>query len=141
MTPAEKLQRYIEFLEGLDHAGLKNLEAHVTEDVRFQDPFHDTIGIAALRHIFEVLFTRVSDVRFHAGDRASFENGGFFSWSLEGSLRGKPWKVEGLTEVKFGEDGRVSLHIEHWDAARQLYEHFPLIGPLLRHLRRRIASR
>ena len=56
-------------------------------------------------------------------------------------VRGKPWKVEGLTEVKFGEDGRVSLHIEHWDAARQLYEHFPLIGPLLRHLRRRIASR
>jgi hypothetical protein len=140
VTTVENLKRYIEFLEGLDRAGLRDLDGYVTEDVEFRDPFHDTVGSRALRRIFEDMFEKVSDVRFRVEHRASFETGGFFSWSLEGELRGKPWRVDGITEVAFADDGRVRAHIDQWDAASQFYEHFPLIGPLLRRLRRRVAS-
>jgi len=32
------------------------------------------------------------------------------------------------------------LHRDYWDAAQELYEKFPVIGWVLRHLRKRLAS-
>jgi len=32
------------------------------------------------------------------------------------------------------------VHRDYWDAAEELYEHLPLVGSLLRWLKRRIAA-
>jgi hypothetical protein len=41
--------------------------------------------------------------------------------------------------VRFAADGRVGWHRDYWDAAEELYEKLPLIGSLMRLLRRRGA--
>jgi hypothetical protein len=45
-----------------------------------------------------------------------------------------------MSELRFAADGRVREHIDHWDAAAQVYERLPLIGGLMRLIRRRFAS-
>ena len=40
--------------------------------------------------------------------------------------------------VKFAPDGRISEHIDHWDAAAQFYERIPVLGWLIRKVRRRL---
>ena len=142
MTPEQRLDRYIAILEALRPSNLDSLRDVVTDDVRFSDPFHDTTGREAMAAIFERMFDDVADLRFRAERRSASIDHGFFSWVLEGRLGGRPWRVSGVTEVTFAPDEeRIAAHIDHWDAAAQLYERFPLIGPLLRHLRRRIAAR
>lgn len=141
MTPAQRLDRYIGFLENLTRAKLTRLGDFVTPDVRFADPFHDVTGREAMRAIFERMFEDVGDLRFRAHTRSASDEFGFFSWVLEGRLGNRPWRATGITEVAFCDDGAIRAHIDHWDAASQLYERFPLIGPLLRQLRRRIAAR
>ena len=142
VTPEQRLDRYIAILEALKPSNLDSLREIVADDVRFSDPFHDVSGRETMVEIFERMFADVADLRFQAVRRSASIDHGFFSWLLEGSLSGRPWRVSGVTEVTFRpDDGRIAAHIDHWDAASQLYERFPLIGWLLRHLRRRIAAR
>jgi len=37
-------------------------------------------------------------------------------------------------------DGRVNSHRDYWDAAEELYEKLPLMGLLMRFLRRTMSS-
>ena len=60
-------------------------------------------------------------------------------WDLDGVLGGTPWHVSGMSELRLSDDGRVSLHIDHWDSGRQFFERLPLIGWLLRQIRRRLT--
>jgi steroid delta-isomerase len=48
--------------------------------------------------------------------------------------------IRGATLLRLGADGRISDHRDYWDAAEELYEKLPLIGALMRWLRRRITS-
>jgi len=41
-----------------------------------------------------------------------------------------------VTLLKFDAAGKVNYHRDYWDAAEELYEKLPLIGPLMRGLRR-----
>ena len=45
-----------------------------------------------------------------------------------------------MSEVTLAEDGRVLAHIDHWDPAAQLYERVPVLGAVLRMIRRRLAA-
>jgi hypothetical protein len=45
-----------------------------------------------------------------------------------------------MSEVQFDEAGSVRAHIDHWDAAGQLYEKLPVIGWILRRIRARLAA-
>jgi hypothetical protein len=47
--------------------------------------------------------------------------------------------IHGCTHFHFGADGRVTRHRDYWDAAEELYEKLPLVGALMRLLRRRAS--
>ncbi|MFM2059344.1 MAG: hypothetical protein RLY71_3729, partial [Pseudomonadota bacterium] len=47
--------------------------------------------------------------------------------------------IRGCTHFQFGADGRVTLHRDYWDAAEELYAKLPLLGGLMRLLRRRAS--
>ena len=49
--------------------------------------------------------------------------------------------IHGATHLCFAADGRVNSHRDYWDAAGELYEKLPLIGVLMRFLRRMMSSR
>jgi len=48
--------------------------------------------------------------------------------------------IRGATHLHFAPDGRVRLHRDYWDAAEELYEKLPVVGTLVRLLRRRAAA-
>ena len=131
--------RYRRYLEDLSSATLGDLEAYVTADVRFKDPFNDVRGVDAMRRTFQHMFENVQHVKFHARDMASEGLMCFMSWHFVGTLRGKPWAFDGVSIIRFNEDGRVTEHIDHWDAASEFYEQLPFIGSLLAFLRRRLS--
>jgi len=47
------------------------------------------------------------------------------------------WTV-GMSHLRFDADGKVVYHQDYWNAADGLYEHLPLIGALIRMVKRRL---
>jgi len=134
---------YIAYYEALSPATLAALETVVTPDVRFKDPFNEVTGVAAYRRLLAKMFAAVPDIRFTVSHQAVDGEACFLRWHCEGTLPalgGRHWSVEGMSELRFAADGRVREHIDHWDAAAQVYERLPLIGGLMRLIRRRFAS-
>jgi hypothetical protein len=48
--------------------------------------------------------------------------------------------IHGVTHLCFDTDGLVCLHRDYWDPAEELYERLPIIGSLMRWLKKRLAS-
>lgn len=44
--------------------------------------------------------------------------------------------IRGATHIRFAADGRVEFHRDYWDAAEELYEKLPVLGTLMRGLKR-----
>jgi steroid delta-isomerase len=131
-------RRWIRLFSDLDQDGVPTLEqlsAVAVEDVRFSDPFNDVRGLQAVQRVLEHTRNHVSDVRFSVHDTAWSGNTAYVRWSMTGRVRviGE-WCVEGVSEIRFADDGRVSCHIDHWDAASQFFARLPVIGWLLRRL-------
>lgn len=135
----EPFQHYLETLTPQTVTGLGALVAH---DVRFIDPFHDVRGAAVMEKVFAAIFISLTNVRFTVADRAWSGSAWYLRWRFEGERRqgGQIIAFDGMSEIHFDHDGKVRYYRDHWDAAQGLYERFPLIGFILRWLRRRIAG-
>jgi steroid delta-isomerase len=136
------LQRYVAFFEQLNADNLSQLATVMTEDVHFVDPFNDVHGLEAVERVFRHMFNNLDNSKFtvsHAAMAAGRQPHGLMRWELSSLLNGKPYNIVGMSEVGFAADGRVNLHIDHWDAGRQFYERLPVIGWLLRIIRARLA--
>jgi len=48
--------------------------------------------------------------------------------------------VRGGTHLQFNEQGLIQSHRDYWDAAEELYEKLPLLGGLMRWLKKRAAQ-
>lgn len=46
-------------------------------------------------------------------------------------------RIHGGSHLQLDPSGRILVHRDYWDAAEELYEKLPLIGALMRWLRRR----
>ena len=42
------------------------------------------------------------------------------------------------SHLRFAADGRIAYHRDYWDAAEEVYEKVPLLGGLLRRIKRRL---
>jgi steroid delta-isomerase len=136
----ERHERYRRYLETLTPESLAQLSVHVTPDVRFKDPFNDVRGVESMAAIFQHMFENIPEVRFTVRHVMAEGDNCLMTWRFEGKLRGRAWGFDGASALRFAPDGRVAEHIDYWDAAENFYEHLPLIGCLLRRIRRRLSN-
>ena len=126
--------------ETLAPENLEQLDALYHPDVYFKDPFHETTGRDALRTIFGRMFEFLDAPRFTITERFQQDAEAVLLWRFDFGYRGRRLCIEGCSHLRFGADGRVVYHRDHWDAAEQLYERLPLVGAVLRGIKRRISS-
>jgi len=130
----------VRFYETLAPDTLDQLAGLYAADARFKDPFNDVVGIAAITGIFRHMFTTVEAPRFEVTTRLLTGREAMLGWDFHLRLRGRPVVIHGVTHLSFDTDGLVCLHRDYWDPAEELYEHLPLLGSLMRWLKKRLAS-
>lgn len=138
--PDARAQRVITFFEGLSRDDLPRLERIYAEDARFKDPFNEVLGVPAIERIFSHMFDSLDTPRFVVHDVLVEGSQCFLTWDFVFRLRRRhaaEITVRGGTHLRFAPDGRVQWHRDYWDAAEELYEKLPLIGSLMRWLKRR----
>ncbi|MGM0560422.1 MAG: nuclear transport factor 2 family protein [Pseudomonadota bacterium] len=132
-------RRYAAFFESLSPETLPDLNQYVTKEVHFRDPFNDFIGRQRMERAFRHMFDLLDDVRFEVHDLACSDRAAYLRWTMIYRRKQGPEQcIEGMSEILLADDGRVQVHIDHWDAAGQLYERLPVLGGLLRLVRRRL---
>ncbi len=131
------------FFESIESASVDRLDAVYAADAHFRDPFNEVHGLPEIRRIFAQMFEHLDDCRFTFVDEAVDARGAFLTWDMTFRIRQlRPQqirRIHGATHLKFAADGRVAYHRDYWDAADELYAKLPLIGPLMRWLKRRLA--
>lgn len=147
MTPSAgadpRARRVVEFYEGLREADLVRLGTLYRPDARFKDPFNDVQGLDAIAAIFRHMFGTLRDPRFVVHDVVAQDAQAFLTWEFRFAPRrggGAGMTIRGATHLRFADDGRVAEHRDYWDAAEELYEKLPLVGALMRWLRRRAGG-
>ena len=128
------------FYETLTPASLARLDALYAPSARFIDPFNDVTGCGAIRRVFVHMFDTLEAPRFVVLDAQAGERTAFLLWTFQFRRAGGQQQILGTTHLRFDEQDRVLLHHDHWDAASQLYETLPVLGALMRWLRRRLSA-
>ena len=136
------LAAYGRYFETLTRETLHEIARIATPDMRFRDPFNDVRGIDEVVRLLASMYAHGTP-RFEILDRALGQSAGYILWRFTNDPGGgrAPWIIVGMSEVHFAPDGRISEHIDHWDAGGQFYAHIPVLGWLIRLVRRRLALR
>jgi steroid delta-isomerase len=61
------------------------------------------------------------------------------TWDFHFTARAQPMTISGCTQFELNDQGLITLHRDYWDAAQQVYEKVPLLGAVLRLIRRKLA--
>jgi steroid delta-isomerase len=138
-----RVQRVVTLYQSLNPDDLQWLGRVYSEQAKFKDPFNTVQGLPAITAIFSHMFATLDAPRFAVIDAVAAGDDAFLTWDFSFRSRGAGAQalcIHGASHLRFGPDGRVLMHRDYWDAAEELYEKLPVIGALMRWLKRR-ASR
>jgi len=134
-------ERICQFFETLAPQSLAQIGARYTPEARFKDPFNEVQGHAAIRRIFEHMFTSLHEPRFVVTQRIVDGAQVFLVWEFRFRFQRfdtfTAQVIRGGSHLVLAEDGRIADHRDYWDAAEELYEKLPGVGAVMRWLKRR----
>ena len=135
-----RVARIVMLFETLAPADGARLGEVYTSDVHFKDPFNEVQGLAAVQQVFAHMFAALDDPRFIVRDIVVQGPQCFLAWDFE--FRFKRFSrelqtIRGGSHLVLDAAGRITLHRDYWDAAEELYEKLPVVGTLMRWLKRR----
>ena len=133
----------VALFERLAPADLPRLAEIYVPDAHFKDPFNEVRGVAAITRIFEHMFEALEGPHFVIRDVIVQGDQCFLSWDFVFRMKrfsGEEQVIRGATHLKLATDGRIATHRDYWDAAEELYERLPVLGVLMRWLKRRVNA-
>ncbi|PQA83575.1 isomerase [Limnohabitans sp. TS-CS-82] len=143
-SEAAALQRVVDFFEQLQPADVARIADIYTADAQFKDPFNEVQGVPAIEAIFAHMFRELDAPRFVITQRVQQGAQCFVTWDFLFAMRrfdaGKTQVIRGASHLVLREEAgvwRVAVHRDYWDAAEELYEKLPVLGSLMRWLKRR----
>ena len=141
---AAAVDALVQWFEHLTPASVQQLSRFYAVDTRFKDPFNDVQGVPAVEAIFVHMFQALIAPRFVVTGRVAQGMQCFLTWEFRFCFRnfhqGHEQVILGASHLVFDAAGKVQLHRDYWDAAEELYEKLPLVGSLMRWLKRRANS-
>ncbi|MES2919395.1 MAG: nuclear transport factor 2 family protein [Pseudomonadota bacterium] len=132
------LAALVAWYQTLSPASLARLPEFYTEEAYFKDPFQEFSSRARLRRVYEHMFETLQEPRFEVTGTVQEGTQAFLIWNMHCRSGGRALTLHGSTHLTFAADGRVSRHRDYWDAAEELYEKLPVLGWLLRKLKKKL---
>jgi len=137
----ESVDAIVKAFETLDPQHIVTLEHLYAPNARFKDPFNDVRGWPAIAAIFRHMEVSLVQPRFVITTRIVDGRQCFLTWEFHFAFKrfsvGQPQCILGGSHLVLDGAGRITLHRDYWDAAEELYEKLPLVGGLMRWLKRR----
>lgn len=134
------VDRIVQTFETLTPAGVETLDAIYVPDARFKDPFNDVQGLGEIQRIFRHMYVALENPRFLITERIVQGPQCFLTWEFHFGFRrfkqGQAQCILGGSHLVLDASDRITLHRDYWDAAEELYEKLPVLGGVMRWLKR-----
>ena len=137
---SESTRRIVDWFESLQPQTLGTISGIYAFNAHFRDPFNDVCGTAAIRAVYEHMFETLEHPRFEVIESVAQGQQICLVWMFRFTWRAKSFEIEGSTLFDLDSDGLIARHRDYWDVAQGLYEHLPVLGPLLRLVRKKMAT-
>jgi hypothetical protein len=136
-------ERFTTFYGTLGQESLGRIGQLYHDAVTFRDPVAAHEGLAALESYFRRLLSGGSDCRFVIHEQDFGSASAWVRWTMTFCHprlnRGRLVAVSGVSLLRFTDD-RITEQEDFYDLGAMLYEQLPVIGPVVRFLRRRLAA-
>ena len=140
-TQPAAIARFRSFYDTFSAAWLDRLEELYAPGFYVQDPFHTFRGdFVAMRGYFQRVLDGLTESRFYSEDDATGSDGTYVRWRWEWRRRARdPLRiVPGVTHLRFDRDGKITYHRDLFDAADGFYAALPVVGTVLRQIKKRL---
>lgn len=139
-----QLDPLVDFYQTLTPDSVTRFSAFYSADAYFKDPFNEVRGLAAIERIFSHMFEQVAEPRFVITAKVGAGDTAMLVWEFSFRPRRAGFTqsmvLRGMTHLEFDTAGKVRFHRDYWDTAEELYMKLPLLGGVLRGLRRVLAA-
>ena len=115
-------------------------------DAYFKDPFNEVRGVKAIEGIYSHMFEALTTPRFIVTSQVvdADKHACFLIWDFKFYLKNYNTTTEqtirGGSHLMLDESGKITSHRDYWDAAEELYEKLPVVGGVMRWLKKRANS-
>lgn len=132
-----KFKKYFSNMKSGDYTSLDEIYA---ESIGFVDPIHKIHGLTNLKEYFQKLDNNVAQGSFLFIDESVIENKAYLSWELSLSLKSpkKIVKAAGISVLTIEE--KIIEQRDYFDAGELFYENVPILGYVIRMLKRKISE-
>jgi limonene-1,2-epoxide hydrolase len=139
-----RIEDFVSFYNSLNANNLTALSQIYHPQLVFSDPVHRVEGLPALHEYFAHAYARLTESHFNALNMAAYGQIGFVSWQMRirhpAIAQGNEILVDGCSELRWHEDGRIIAHRDYYDLTQMIYQHLPVIGWLTGKVKQQMAK-
>lgn len=143
ITRAAWLNEFLTIYQKLNKNNLHLLAQVYHRDIVFIDPIHQVEGINNLTDYFTNLYTNLLTCDFVITNVIQQDNSAAIYWDMTYQhpklSSGKPVVVQGSSLLKM-RDNKVAYHRDYLDVGAMLYEHIPVIGSIIKSIKKRASK-
>jgi len=140
---AAHVEKLISFYESMSPETVANIKDVYAAAAYFKDPFNELNGIDRIEAIFRHMYQQVEEPRFVVRQWSGTDQDGFVVWDMHFRSQmvrgGSAQTIHGVSHIRFDASGKVTYHRDYWDTGEELYAKLPVIGWLIRRLRKALA--
>ena len=138
----KQIARICRYFEQYQHADLDKLSDIYHHDVVFIDPVTRIDGVDALAAYFRSGRKGLLSCRFEFRQIQRFDDRAVLEWDMLMSHRklnaGQTITVSGVSVLKLEEDtGQIIFHRDYFDLGEMLYENLPVLGWVIRAIKKK----
>ena len=136
------IDKFCRIYESLDKHNLNQLGLIYSDDINFIDALHNLQGLDQLSDYFVHLYANVLFCHFSIEEVIQGEEQACIVWTMAYAHpkinKANSVVVNGCSHLKFNE--KIYYHRDFLDMGQMLYEHLPLLGGVIRTVKKRVAS-
>lgn len=121
-----------------------SLDSFYAENVRFEDPLGSIDGLPALKRYYARMYSNVESIRFDFSNEVCEGDQHVVFWTMTVCARGfnggRPVLLIGNSLIQFDVNDRVCYHRDFFDMGAFVYENVPILGAVIRRIRKNLAS-
>ncbi len=139
---SEVIDKFCRLYESLDKHNLEQLGVVYSNDINFVDALHNLHGLKQLNDYFAHLYANLLYCRFSIEQVIKEHGQASVIWTMEYAHpkinKAKAIVVNGCSYLKY--DEKIYYHRDFLDMGQMLYEHLPLLGGVIRTVKKRVVS-
>ncbi|MFT6556471.1 nuclear transport factor 2 family protein [Sneathiella sp.] len=139
-TPSEETcKQYISFFENLSPETVSDLDQLTTENLYFEDPFNRLQSRSKVIELFSTMFDHLEKPKFSVNTVFwdDEKQSAVLKWEFDAtSKKLGAVHIRGVSELLFNENGLIHTHVDYWDSSLYFFEKIPVLGTLIRWIKR-----